>query len=196
MTHPPNHDPNRDHDFGQDSDAPLPGDQDGFDGHDASAFEPDTRAAAAKLEAELTELNSRYLRTLADYQNSQRRAAQNEAEAKLQARSGVIQNVLSVLDHFDLALSQDPSKSSARQIMDGVRVIRDELLRVVQAQGVKLVMPVPGDEFVPSLHEAIMQQPADGVAPGQVVMTLQAGYTIASPTGERVIRPAKVAVAP
>lgn len=180
--------------FDGNSEGPLPGDRDGFDGSDESAFIDEPRVA--KLEAQVAELNGKYLRTLADYQNSQRRAAQNEQEARLQARSGVVQSVLSVVDHFDLALMQDPAKSTVEQIVNGVRVIRDELLKALQAQGVKLISPVPGADFEPSLHQAIMQQSAEGIQSGKVVATLQAGYTIAGSSGDRVVRPAKVSVAP
>ncbi len=176
------------------TEGPLPGDQDGFDGTDAGAFIDE--AHVQQLEAQVAELNGKYLRTLADYQNSQRRAIQNEQEARLQARSGVIQSVLSVVDHFDLALMQDPSKTTVEQIINGVKVIRDELLKVLQSQGVKLIAPAAGAEFEPSLHQAIMQQSAEGVESGKIVATLQAGYVISGPSGDRVVRAAKVSVAP
>lgn len=149
-----------------------------------------------RLKGELAEMQQKYLRTLADYQNSQRRAVGNEQEAKLQARTGVVQSILSVVDHFDLALAQDPAKATAEQIISGVKVIRDELMQVLQAQGVRVVSPGAGDEFQPSCHQAILQQKAEGVAPGRIVSTLQVGFTIAGPGADRVIRPAKVSVAP
>jgi hypothetical protein len=63
--------------------------------------------------------------------------------------------------------------------------------------GVGLIAPSPNDEFVPGRHEAVMQQPADGIQPGRVVACFQPGYTLAIPGGtERVLRPAKVAVSP
>jgi molecular chaperone GrpE (heat shock protein) len=51
---------------------------------------------------------------------------------------------------------------------------------------------------VPGIHEAIMQQAAEGVEPGHVAATLQTGYVLAGGGGgggERVLRPAKVSVA-
>ncbi|HYE03175.1 MAG TPA: nucleotide exchange factor GrpE, partial [Phycisphaerales bacterium] len=58
--------------------------------------------------------------------------------------------------------------------------------------GVSILAPEPGAEFDPTRHQAIMHQAREGVAPGHVVATLQAGYML----GDRVIRPAKVSVAP
>jgi molecular chaperone GrpE len=135
--------------------------------------------------------HDRFVHLGADYQNFQRRAANNEREARTSATVGVVQNVLPVLDHFDLALEQDPETATADQIMGGVSMIRDELQRVLGTFGVSKIEPEPGDEFDPSKHEAMLQQPTDEVEPGRVVKTLSAGYML----GDRVIRPAKVIIA-
>lgn len=153
----------------------------------------------SKLEADLAEANSRALRTMADFQNYQKRSYSNEQIAKATGVAGVVQGIVSVIDHFDLALQQDTSKVTAEQIVSGVKVIREELLRVLQQQGLKIINPKPGDEFVPGIHEAIMQQKADGIEPGRVVATFQAGYSLAGAAaggGDKVLRPAKVSVSP
>jgi len=141
--------------------------------------------------AQRDDWHDRFVHLGADYQNFQRRAANNEREARTSATVGVVQNVLPVLDHFDLALEQDPDKATAEQIIGGVSMIRDELQRVLGTFGVSKIEPAPGDEFDPSQHEAMLQQPTDEVEPGRVVKTLGAGYIL----GERVIRPAKVIIA-
>lgn len=149
-----------------------------------------------RLEAELAESNSRYLRLAADYQNSQRRAIQNEVQAKLQGVAGVTQSILTVVDHFDLALNFDPAKASAAQVLDGVKVIRDELMKTLIGHGIGVIQPKPGDAFEPGRHEAVMQQAVDGVGPGLVAACFQPGYTLSVAGTERVVRPAKVAVTP
>ncbi|MFA6044633.1 MAG: nucleotide exchange factor GrpE [Phycisphaerales bacterium] len=147
----------------------------------------------AQLTAELDDAKARALRLMADYQNYQRRAYLNEDVAKQQGIASVVTSVVPVLDHFDLALMQDPSKASAEQIMAGVRVIREELLKALAQRGVGVIAPQPNDEFNPGRHEAVMQQPADGIFPGHIVQCFQLGYTLGP---ERVLRPAKVVVAP
>jgi molecular chaperone GrpE len=146
----------------------------------------------AQAAAERDEANQKYLRTLADYQNSQRRAVANEREARTQGVTSVVLSVLPVLDHFDLARAQDPASVKADQIMAGVQVIRDELLRVLQKFGVEVLSPRPNDEFDPMRHQAVVQQDVEGIEPGNIVATLQAGYSM----GERVVRPATVSVRP
>lgn len=151
---------------------------------------------AAKLETELADANAKYLRLVADYQNSQRRALQSEAQAKVQGAANVTASILTVLDHFDLALSVDPAKASAQQVIDGVKVIRDELMKTLITNGVGVICPKPGDAFEPGRHEAVMQQAAEGVGPGLIAACFQAGYTLTAAGLERVVRPAKVAVTP
>ncbi len=148
------------------------------------------------LEAELDDTKNKLLRTVADYQNSQRRALQNEQQAKADGVSRIVSDVAIILDHFDLAMGQDPAKVTSEQLIGGVRVIREELVKVLGRNGVSLIEPEPNDEFQPGRHEAVMQQPAEGITPGHIVSTFQPGFLLTMLTGERVIRPAKVAVAP
>ncbi len=144
----------------------------------------------ARLRAELEETKARMLRVMADYQNYERRAIQNQLRAKQDGSADVALGVVGVLDHFDLALGHDAAKGSAEQIIAGVRVIRDELIKTLGRHGVGLINPARGEEFQPGRHEAIMQKSEADLPPGHVVMTFQSGYTL----GDRVLRPAKVAV--
>lgn len=162
------------------------------DGQATDGGAEEAQRQLAKLQAERDELNQRYLRTLADYQNSQRRAAANEREAKTQGTTAIVLNVLPVLDHFDLALNQDQSKVSAEQIISGVKVIRDELMKVLQTHGVNIIHPEPNEEFDPMRHQAVVQARDADILPGHVASTLQRGYAL----HDRVIRPAMVAVRP
>jgi len=131
-------------------------------------------------------------RALADFQNYQRRAIQNEHTAREMGVRSVLTSIIPVLDHFDLALSQDTSRSTTKQVIDGVTMIKDELIRVLGNSGVQPIRPGKGDDFDPTRHEAVMHMPADNVPPSQVVMTLRIGYML----GDRLVRPAQVAVAP
>lgn len=168
-------------------------DQSGFD----VSEQPGDPDELARLAAELEEARQRTLRLMADFQNYQRRAFQNEEAARIEGASKVVSAVVGIVDHFDMAVNQDPATASAQQIIDGVKVIREELLRVLHQQGVRLIRPEPNDEFKPGVHEAVMQQSADGVDPGRVVATFQAGFLLSTGGGcERVLRPAKVSVAP
>lgn len=150
----------------------------------------------AELKSQVDEANSRALRTMADFQNYQRRALHNESVARQQGSGAVVMGVVNVLDHFDMALNQDLQKASPEQILSGVKVIREELFKTLQQHGVVMISPQTNEEFVPGRHEAVMQQSAEGVAPGHVVATFRIGYAMTIPGGERVLRPAQVSVSP
>ena len=146
----------------------------------------------AELEEKLAAAEEDTLRARADFQNYQRRAMVNEREAREWGAAGVLESMITVLDHFDMALTQDPAKASAASILDGVQLIKGEMLRALSDHGVSVLSPELGEELNPGRHEAIGHQPAEGVAPGAISRIMQPGYAI----GDRVLRPAKVFVAP
>lgn len=158
----------------------------------AGAQVEELRAELEKAIAERDEAKSLYLRALADFQNYQRRSIENEREAKRQGMTSLLLSVVPVIDHFDLALSYNPETMTGEQVVAGVRAIRDELLRILGQHGVSPINPEPNDELDPNRHHAVLQQAVEGVEPGRISKTLQVGYML----GDRVIRPANVAVAP
>jgi molecular chaperone GrpE len=160
---------------------------------DDRAPEPEeARDAIRALETQLAAAQQDTLRAIADFQNLQRRTLEQEPRVRLGAAGGVVRQVIPVLDHFDRALAQDPSKMTVSAAIDGLRIVRSELIKALERSGVELIQPKPGDAFDPHRAEAIMQAPAAGVASGCVSQVLQPGYVL----GDTVLRPAKVAVAP
>ena len=152
----------------------------------------DATALLAELKDELEKAVEARQRALADFANYQRRASQNEQQAVRSGEADVVRSMLAVLDHFNLALDQDKSKVTIEQLLAGVNIVRDELFRSLETFGVARIAPETGDEFDPNLHQAVLQQAAEGIAPNHVIAVLQTGYMM----GETVLRPAKVSVAP
>lgn len=169
-------------------DAPLPSIDD-MDPEELDRMWADLQSFESER-AKLEEERNNLLRAVADARNAERIARQEVAEARRQSVTAVARDVITALDHFDLALLQDPETASASQVMDGVRVIRAELIRTLGKHGVGLIEPAPGEEFDPGRHEALASRPDDAIEPNQVIETYQVGYTL----GDRVVRPAKVAV--
>jgi len=145
-----------------------------------------------QLRQQLDEAVAARQRALADFRNFQRRSLDNEQKAMAGGVRRVIQSLLPVLDHFDLALSLDPDRTTLETVLNGVRIVRDEISKALQLQGVEVIVPQPGDEFDPNQHEAILRQPREGVGPNGIVQVMQPGYRL----GDVVLRPAKVAIAP
>ncbi|RMH27648.1 MAG: nucleotide exchange factor GrpE [Planctomycetota bacterium] len=150
------------------------------------------RERVEALEAELAEAREAKQRALADFLNYQKRAIVNEREAREDGAGRVLESLLSVADYLDMALKQDPDAATAKAILDGVWLIREELHKVFQEHGVTPIRPEPGTPADPTRHDAIGHEPAQGVAPGEVARVEQPGYEFMG----RVLRPAKVYVAP
>ena len=172
---------------------PTPSGNDGSR-EDATAGATATDAPRPEdLQRQINELNDRLLRSAADYQNFVRRSQQNVVEARDQQVFDMAKALVNVLDHFDRALEVDAKATSAENVLQGIRMVRDEFLKTLNRFGVERIEAKPGEEFDPRRHEALMRQPAPapGVASNHVAAQLQPGYTF----GDRTVRPAKVSVA-
>lgn len=145
-----------------------------------------------QMQARLDEAIAARQRSQADFSNYQRRAMENEQQAIVSGMVKVIQALLPMLDHFDLALNQDLEAMTVEKLLNGVQIVRDEFNKSLQSLGVEIIEPAVGEEFDPNRHEAMMRQSAEGIEPNQIVMVMQPGYVM----GDMVLRPAKVAVAP
>ena len=152
----------------------------------------DLAQAVEKLTAERDEAIAAKLRAQADFANFQRRSIENEARARTGGLVQLTRALMPVLDHFDLALAQDHSKLTVEQLAKSIEMTRAELQKALEQNGIARIDPTPGTPFDPLQHDAVMRQPAQGIAPGCVSMRFQTGWKL----GESVLRPAKVAVAP
>jgi molecular chaperone GrpE len=159
---------------------------------DAETRTDDYTQVVEKLIAERDEAVAAKLRAQADFANFQRRSVENEARARVGGLAQLTRALMPVLDHFDLALAQDPSKLTVEQLAKSIEMTRAELQKALEQNGIARIEPAPGTPFDPMQHDAVMRQPMEGIAPGCVSMRFQTGWRL----GESVLRPAKVAVAP
>ena len=158
---------------------------------EGEAVEPPGAGAADfdKLKTERDSLYERLARATAEFQNSRKRL-EAEADQRAQyANSSLIKSLLPVIDNFERALAQDPSKTDAATLLKGMQIVHDQWLNVLKQQQVQEIAPQPGDPFDPTRHEALMQAPSK-FPPGSVVQTLQKGYAL----HDRTLRPAQVSV--
>jgi len=149
----------------------------------------------AELQSQYDQLNDKYLRLAADYQNYQRRAQQNVVQAREQQTMSLARQILPVLDHFDQAFehagpSDDEQEAAPSDLFKGMTIVRDELIRVLGTMGIQRLDAQPGEEFDPNRHEALMRQPSEEYDSGNVAQQLQPGYSL----GDKILRPAKVIV--
>ena len=112
------------------------------------------------------------------------------AEEIDRANAHMIKRLLPIVDDFDLAFANVPADLSAGAAwVEGFRQIHKKLHTLLEEED---VAPIPPDgEFDPTLHDAIMSGPGDGVPSGYIIATLRTGYTHRG----RTLRPAMVRVA-
>jgi molecular chaperone GrpE len=132
-----------------------------------------------ELELKVAELNDKYLRSLADYQNLEKQTSAWKDDFVKFANQGLTTKLLEVLD--DLEKAQEHLND------DGIKIIIDKLKNILKNTGLEEIS-VENCQFDPALMEAVQTEP--GEVDHQVAKVLQKGYIL----NGRVIRPAKVSV--
>ncbi len=143
------------------------------------------------MQGERDAMEDKLKRMVADYQNFARRAEQNLTTARQQQLLEVAKQLVTVLDHFDSALGVDPETTSTQDLLKGVGMVYDELMRSLTAFGVRRLDVEAGEPFDPNQHEALMRQADTDIEPNHITAQLQPGYLL----GDLTIRPAKVSIA-
>lgn len=150
---------------------------------DATPAAPD----GASLRQELEASKEQFVRLLADFENYRRRVARDRDEMVQRAGETLMTDLLPVIDHFELALSQADDPQAP--ILVGVRMIYDQLLAVLGKAGLSAI-DAAGQTFSHELHMAIACQPSESVPEGGVILQTRRGYRL----GNRVLRHANVIV--
>lgn len=142
-----------------------------------------------KLQDQVAELNDRYLRQVAEFDNFRRRTAKERMELIQTAGKDVITDLLVVLDDSERAQKQLETTGDVSQIKEGVQLVFSKLRNTLAAKGLK-PMEAKGTEFNPDLHEAITEIDAGAEWRGKVVDEIEKGYYL----NDKIIRFAKVVV--
>ncbi len=142
-----------------------------------------------KLREKINELNDKYLRLFADFDNFKRRNAKERIELIQTAGKEVIVDLLDVLDDSERAQTQLEATDDVKQIKDGVQLVFTKLKNLLQAKGLKSMESI-NKEFNPDVHEAITEMAAGDDMKGKVVAEIQKGYFL----NDKIIRFAKVVV--
>ncbi|HLA39509.1 MAG TPA: nucleotide exchange factor GrpE [Candidatus Glassbacteria bacterium] len=162
---------------------------------DSRQVEPEQATPEAEISAEkkLAELQDKYLRALAELDNFKKRAEKEKAELAAFIKTGLLRDILSVVDDFDRFFHHAEATRAEldASFVEGVELIHKSLVRVLEKHNVGTVdqAGVPVDY---NIHEAVMTEAVQEKEKDQTVaQVLEVGYKI----GDRLIRPAKVKVA-
>lgn len=138
---------------------------------------------------ERDEYLANWKRATADYQNLRRRLQSDLEEAVVRQKTGIITELLLVLDFLDMALASPVTTAEGKNLHIGVEATRTALFGVLEREGVR---PIPeSGRFDPSVHECVARVEAEGVEPGTILEVMRRGYMLES----RILRPAQVKVA-
>jgi molecular chaperone GrpE len=153
-------------------------------------------ALVEALSKESAEYKDRLLRTLAEMENMRRRTDREIADSRVYGVTNFARDILAVADNMGRGVSALTAELRAKAddglkaLLDGVELTERELLKVLEKHGVKKFEPL-GEKFDPNLHQAMYELPDPSLPAGTVAQVVQPGYLL----GERVLRPALVAVA-
>ena len=148
-----------------------------------------------RLETEKEEMRGQLLRTLADLDNTRKRAQKEAADARVYAIEKFAGDLLKVADNLSRALSalsetdREALSEAGKGLLDGIEITEKDLHAALARNGVTVIVAQPGDAFDPNQHEAVANVPSPQ-APGTIHDVFQTGWKI----GDRVLRAAMVAV--
>jgi len=155
--------------------------------------------AGADDSARIKELEDRYVRLFAEYDNFRKRTAKEKEDLYASAVVEVTKQWLSVLDNIDRAL--DAAKAAAAKdgevdetedkMLQGLELIKKQAADVLAKINVTEIECERGTAFDPNLHEAVMHTEDDSLGENEVAQVFQKGYILK----DRVVRHAVVQVA-
>jgi molecular chaperone GrpE len=138
---------------------------------------------AADFEAQLAERTADLQRLQAEYANYRKRVDRDRGAVREQAVAATLAGLLPVLDAIDQAREHGELSGGFKSVADSLQAALGRLGLVTYGE--------KGDPFDPKIHEALTHSYSSDVADDTCVEILQPGYKV----GERILRPARVAVA-
>ena len=142
----------------------------------------------SEAEKQLADMNAKYVRLMADFQNQKKRFEKEKADIYQFANEDIVKSLLEVIDNFERAL--DASQDDGSKFREGMEMIFKQLMGALEKAGVSEIKAL-GEEFDPNFHNAVMMEETDEVESNKVSGVMQKGYTLNS----KVIRPSMVKVA-
>jgi molecular chaperone GrpE len=146
----------------------------------------------SKMREALAEVNDKYIRLLAEFENFKRRSTQELQTRFRYANQGLALSIISGLDNLERAIAQanEEENESLKEFVTGVEMVLQQFYDAFAKNDIERIFPIR-ESFDPNRHEAVSVVETDAVAPDHIAEVFQAGYIL----HDRVIRPAMVQVA-
>lgn len=141
-----------------------------------------------RLTAELQEINDKYLRLYAEFENYKKRVNKDKEELVKYGNESLLYELLPVIDNLDMALKHASDNVSAG-VVQGVEITLKELQKTLEKFGLSPI-DAYGKPFDPLIHHAMTQVERDDIDEKTVVEEFRKGYMLR----DKVLRPSLVAV--
>lgn len=149
------------------------------------------KGAAEGFEEKYNELNDRFLRLAADFDNYKKRSESERAQARLAGVMDMAASVFAFLDSLELALRHASAQDAdTESLTEGVRLTYEQSVSQLGNFGINQISAEVGEKFDPSFHQAIENRPSSDISKGCVAEEISKGYR----AGDALIRPVAVAV--
>lgn len=147
-----------------------------------------------QLKTKLAELEDKYLRANADFDNIKRRLEKEKMQAISYAHEVFARDLLPVIDALEMALvagknTEIDSTELLEKVKEGLELTIEQFRKAFEKHGIELVESEGG--FDPNVHEAVMQLESEEKQSGEILQVFQKGYKIK----DRILRPAMVSIA-
>jgi molecular chaperone GrpE len=154
--------------------------------------DPEADEMILALQAERDDLKDKFMRALADAENSRKRSERDRREAEQYGGSKLARDLLPVFDNMKRAVQAvpDEARESSKAMIEGVELTMRELISVFKKHGIEPISPEVGDKFDPQHHEAMFEAPVPGTKAGEIVQVEADGFML----HDRLLRPARVGV--
>ncbi len=154
---------------------------------EAEAAEAEAPQPKEDWKEQYQQLNDKYIRVLAEYDNYRKRSQKERDSVFSDAQAMTVEQLLPVLDNLDRALEQ---KCADEEYQKGVELIAKQFKEALEKMGVTEIA-AQDQPFDPRFHDAVMHIEQEGLPENTVSLVMRKGYIM----GEKVIRHAMVQVA-
>lgn len=145
---------------------------------------------SAELQQELEQAKNDLLYLRAEFDNFRKNSIKERSDLLKFGPERMARELLDVIDTFELALSSEVNAENIDSFIKGMEMTSTNLKSTLSKFGIQEMNPL-GENFDPSLHEALSSEPTDQYEPGKVCRVFKKAYKM----HDRLLRPAQVVVA-
>lgn len=148
----------------------------------------ETSASSEELQKQYDDLNDRYLRMAAEYDNFRKRSRAERDGTHAEAVAYAVKTLLTTVDNLSRALAQPTEDTAYKQ---GIEMTYNQMMESFRSLGVTEIAAELGASFDPNLHNAVMHIEDESLGENVIAEVFQKGFQL----GDKIIRYAMVKVA-